>query len=233
MPQTSANQGSFLSWRIGVQNKKANEIQNPSYMVMAEIHQGGPMAHQLPLHNHRGGLVQPSLVMNHHHLDMDCHQTGLDIHATNISKLPRWESPGDEKEKSSERAKNQFLRKKKAEQKNIELLDTKIKSNRECVYQQQMCLTTASPKEQQNFSSKPMLVIRSFYYFHMWIEENIFERQHLHFNSIDNRLIANAMASPAYAHETEEKKFIIDEQHWEGEMIIENSFQGGLSIVCQ
>lgn len=55
-------------------------------MVMAEIHQGGPMAHQLPLHNHRGGLVQPSLVMNHHHLDMDCHQTGLDIHVTNISK---------------------------------------------------------------------------------------------------------------------------------------------------
>lgn len=54
---------------------------------MAEIHQGGlPLAHQLPLHNHRGGLVQPSLVMNHHHLDIDCHQTGLDIHATNISK---------------------------------------------------------------------------------------------------------------------------------------------------
>lgn len=69
------------------QNKKENEIQNRSYMVMAEIHQGGPMAHQLPLHNHRGGLVQPSLVMNHHHLDMDCHQTGLDIHATNISKF--------------------------------------------------------------------------------------------------------------------------------------------------
>lgn len=40
-----------------------------------------PMAHQLPLHNHRGGLVQPSLVMNHH-LDMDCH--GSDIR---ISKL--------------------------------------------------------------------------------------------------------------------------------------------------
>ncbi|XP_055702120.1 insulin gene enhancer protein isl-1 [Phlebotomus papatasi] len=43
-------------------------------MVMAEI--GGPLAHQLPLHNHRGGLVQPSLVMNHH-LDLDCH--GHDI----------------------------------------------------------------------------------------------------------------------------------------------------------
>lgn len=39
-------------------------------MGMAEL--GGPLAHQLPLHNHRGGLVQPSLVMNHH-LDMDCH----------------------------------------------------------------------------------------------------------------------------------------------------------------
>lgn len=32
----------------------------------------GPLAHQLPLHNHRGGLVQPSLVMNPH-LDMGCH----------------------------------------------------------------------------------------------------------------------------------------------------------------
>lgn len=42
-------------------------------MVMAEI--GGPLAHQLPLHNHRGGLVQPSLVMNHH-LDLDCHGGG-------------------------------------------------------------------------------------------------------------------------------------------------------------
>lgn len=63
--------------------------QNPS-MVMAEIQGGhGPMAHQLPLHNHRGGLVQPSLVMNHHHLDMDCHQTGLDINVANISKFSR------------------------------------------------------------------------------------------------------------------------------------------------
>lgn len=43
-------------------------------MGMAEL--GGPLAHQLPLHNHRGGLVQPSLVMNHHHLDMDCHGSG-------------------------------------------------------------------------------------------------------------------------------------------------------------
>lgn len=39
---------------------------------MAEL--SCPLAHQLPLHNHRGGLVQPSLVMNHHHLEMDtCH----------------------------------------------------------------------------------------------------------------------------------------------------------------
>uniref|UniRef100_A0A182R6V2 Insulin gene enhancer protein ISL-1 n=1 Tax=Anopheles funestus TaxID=62324 RepID=A0A182R6V2_ANOFN len=47
-------------------------------MVMAEI--GGPLAHQLPLHNHRGGLVQPSLVMNHHldALDSSCH--GPNIH---------------------------------------------------------------------------------------------------------------------------------------------------------
>lgn len=37
-----------------------------------------PMAHQLPLHNHRGGLVQPSLVMNHH-LDMDCHGSDIRI----------------------------------------------------------------------------------------------------------------------------------------------------------
>lgn len=66
---------------------------------MAEIHQGGPLAHQLPLHNHRGGLVQPSLVMNHRHLDMDCHQTGLEIHAANISKCPKTsehpKSPGE------------------------------------------------------------------------------------------------------------------------------------------
>lgn len=48
---------------------------------MADI--GGPLAHQLPLHNHRGGLVQPSLVMNHH-LDMDsCHTS--DMHQ---SKFP-------------------------------------------------------------------------------------------------------------------------------------------------
>lgn len=40
-------------------------IHHPPYMVMAEI--GGPLAHQLnPLQSHRGGLVQPSLVMNHH-----------------------------------------------------------------------------------------------------------------------------------------------------------------------
>lgn len=45
-------------------------------MVMAEI--GGPLAHQLPLHSHRGGLVQPSLVMNHH-LDLDCHGHEINI----------------------------------------------------------------------------------------------------------------------------------------------------------
>lgn len=50
-------------------------------MVMAEI--GGPLAHQLPLH-HRSGLIQPSLVMNHH-IDLDCHG-GHEIHATNISE---------------------------------------------------------------------------------------------------------------------------------------------------
>lgn len=43
---------------------------------MAEI--GGPLAHQLPLHSHRGGLVQPSLVMNHH-LDLDCHGHEINI----------------------------------------------------------------------------------------------------------------------------------------------------------
>ncbi|CAO1375229.1 unnamed protein product [Diamesa hyperborea] len=37
-------------------------------MVMAEM-RGGPMAHQLPLHNHRGGLVQPSLVINQNNMD--------------------------------------------------------------------------------------------------------------------------------------------------------------------
>lgn len=51
---------------------------------MAEI--GGPLAaHQLPLHSHRGGLVQPSLVMNHH-LEMDCHG-----HEINISECHRSE----------------------------------------------------------------------------------------------------------------------------------------------
>lgn len=51
---------------------------------MAEVG-GGPLAHQLPLHNHRGGLVQPSLVMNHHHMDLEC-GGGHEIHATNISE---------------------------------------------------------------------------------------------------------------------------------------------------
>lgn len=45
-------------------------------MGMADI--GGPLAHQLPLHSHRGGLVQPSLVMNHH-LDLDCHGHDINI----------------------------------------------------------------------------------------------------------------------------------------------------------
>lgn len=45
-------------------------------MAMTDI--SNPMAHQLPLHNHRGGLVQPSLVMNHH-LDMDCHGNDIRI----------------------------------------------------------------------------------------------------------------------------------------------------------
>lgn len=40
---------------------------------MAEM-RGGPMAHQLPLHNHRGGLVQPSLVINQNNMDYRyCH----------------------------------------------------------------------------------------------------------------------------------------------------------------
>lgn len=43
----------------------------------------GPLAHQLPLHNHRGGLVQPSLVMNHHH--MECH--GNDIRISKSASL--------------------------------------------------------------------------------------------------------------------------------------------------
>lgn len=36
-------------------------------MVMAEM-RGGPMAHQLPLHNHCG-LVQPSLIINQNNMD--------------------------------------------------------------------------------------------------------------------------------------------------------------------
>ena len=46
---------------------------------------GGPLAHQLPLHNYCSGLVQPSLVMNHH-LDLDCQDDGHPILAANISK---------------------------------------------------------------------------------------------------------------------------------------------------
>lgn len=52
-------------------------------MVMAAI--GGPLAHQLPLHSYCSGLVQPSLVMNHH-LDLDCQDDGHPILAANISK---------------------------------------------------------------------------------------------------------------------------------------------------
>lgn len=51
-------------------------------MAMTDI--SNPMAHQLSLHNHRSGLIQPSLVMNHH-LDMDCHSTDI-----RISKLKFW-----------------------------------------------------------------------------------------------------------------------------------------------
>ncbi|XP_053695259.1 insulin gene enhancer protein isl-1 [Sabethes cyaneus] len=55
-------------------------------MVMAEI--GGPLAHQLnPLQNHRGGLVQPSLVMNHHLDPLD--NGGGTCHTPNI--LPKKE----------------------------------------------------------------------------------------------------------------------------------------------
>lgn len=48
---------------------------------MAEI-QSGHMPHQQLL-LHRG--IQPSLVINHN-VDIDCHQTGLEIHPENISK---------------------------------------------------------------------------------------------------------------------------------------------------
>ncbi|XP_055304847.1 insulin gene enhancer protein ISL-2B isoform X2 [Sitodiplosis mosellana] len=51
-------------------------------MAMTDI--SNPMAHQLPLHNHRGGLVQPSLVMNHH-LDMDCHGNDIRIKKQELS----------------------------------------------------------------------------------------------------------------------------------------------------
>lgn len=47
-------------------------------MMAAMTDISNPMVHQLPLHNHRGGLVQPSLVMNHH-LDMDCHGNDIRI----------------------------------------------------------------------------------------------------------------------------------------------------------
>lgn len=55
---------------------------------MADL--GGPMAHQLPYHssgNHRGELVQPSLVMNHHHSNSSCHGGERDVHGNFISKI--------------------------------------------------------------------------------------------------------------------------------------------------
>lgn len=55
---------------------------------MAEIQGGGAMPHQ-QLHHHR---VQ--MVMNHH-MDLDCHQTGLEIHPANISKFNRIEKKKD------------------------------------------------------------------------------------------------------------------------------------------
>ncbi|XP_055600990.1 insulin gene enhancer protein isl-1 isoform X1 [Uranotaenia lowii] len=57
-------------------------------MVMAEI--GGPLAHQMnPLQSHRGGLVQPSLVMNQHHLDPLDNGGGGTCHGPSI--LPKKE----------------------------------------------------------------------------------------------------------------------------------------------
>lgn len=98
-------------------------------MVMAEVQQGGrPMAHQLPLHNHRGGLVQPSLVMNHHHIDVNCHQTGLEIHPSNISKCKRNKTLREKLPRAELVAgfrKNQRQKRQKPRTQNIELLDTK------------------------------------------------------------------------------------------------------------
>lgn len=54
-------------------------FKNKISMAMTDI--SNPMAHQLPLHNHRSGLIQPSLVMNHH-LEMDCH--------TNDTRISKW-----------------------------------------------------------------------------------------------------------------------------------------------
>lgn len=53
-----------------VESRKIKEKKKKKRVEMTDI--SGPLAHQLPLHNHRGGLVQPSLVMNPH-LDMGCH----------------------------------------------------------------------------------------------------------------------------------------------------------------
>lgn len=61
------------------EKRSFSKIVYSTFMVMAEI--GGPLAHQLPLHNHHGGLVQPSLVMNHH-LDLECH--GADIQQSKL-----------------------------------------------------------------------------------------------------------------------------------------------------
>jgi len=49
------------------------------FMVMAEI-QGGQAAHQFHAHqhnHHRDGLMQPTLVENHHHLDFKFPEKGI------------------------------------------------------------------------------------------------------------------------------------------------------------
>lgn len=58
---------------------------NKTLMVMAVI--GGHLAHPTPLQNsYCNGLVQPSLIMNHH---IDCQEDVHPILATNISKLKK------------------------------------------------------------------------------------------------------------------------------------------------
>lgn len=55
-------------------------------MVMAEM-RGGPMAHQLPLHNHRGGLVQPSLVINQNNMDYGYSQNKISTFQSSDTKF--------------------------------------------------------------------------------------------------------------------------------------------------